>query len=795
MVNIFQELLDSYDKLKKRTLVINLDEAAKPLDPQSEQKAKSYISQATSKSNQPPPNNKVAIPELGGAQIWVAVEGKSAGNIVFNGFSGPRQGKALPLSSDVKQGTNYQNYVEFVNMFGGGSQTEDPSQQQLVEPTVTTLPSTNPEIQKSLMKAFRGTIDLILGNFFLQDKDKPAWMEEGPEGMFKELGTKFTLLPGSLEQKLNKSFGLMYDKTTETLLKVPVSEYDKEIAAKTFEKFVSVCSKFKDGTFNEEDAVWVSHHVVADKNGLWFKDPIRLDYGVAFDWNNSYTQLKDKFFTNMVESYNRAYEEWSETKRTSPLFTIKFQTLRPIPIAYRTNDLNDIRGKTAEELQIAIHHLATGNNDEFRKIVANLKDKFGKNLVDAYNYGQSFQQEQNVGTQQLAGYQELVDNLSKLSSGQMVSTLDEAIFNSVLKRLFRIEAKGMLIRNPKTLEHVGKNVAKGLKADVIEGYSSKNEAVEAFVNCGFGAKEVTGMVMRDGKVPIGIKTAIVPGEVKMGAGSIEGLINSLKGKQDQGFMTKMTKELGILSKVTESKVNEAVESIHSAMDKIDVGMSKVSNPKTDQGVLRRQTLDMLNSIVRKQFGFNDLISVDNFNDFDLDNEGEMDKLKGYVKRKLIANMIRKNLKEGKKEYGAFLALAMCSNGCAQQNQVTNVRFLSTEESIMINHNEAIQQAARNLMEGTYTLDQSNSSTLSIMDERGVPTVKLGLSRAKQNSNVATVSMSLSYLRSIGKKPNHVFTENLMYKFLKGQQELLEGILKTYPLKKKSLGSVNKSSNS
>jgi len=200
-------------------------------------------------------------------------------------------------------------------------------------------------------------------------------------------------------------------------------------------------------------------------------------------------------------------------------------------------------------------------------------------------------------------------------------------------------------------------------------------------------------------------------------------------------------------------------------------------------------------LVRKQFGFQDLISLDNFNDFDLDDEIEMDRLKNYIKRKVMAKMIRKNFKAGKKEYGAFLGLAMCSNGCAQQNQMTNVRFLSTEESLLINHNEAIQQAVRNLMEGTYKLDESDSSTLSILDDRNVPTVRMSLSRAKKNTNVATVSLSLSYLRAIAKKPNHMFGEDMMYKFLKGQKELLEGMLSSYSVKKNSSGNVKKSDNS
>ena len=646
------------------------------------------------------------------------------------------------------------------------------------------------------MKSFQEAVNLVRGNFFLHDDKTPAWMDEGPDGMFSQLALKFTRVPGSLEQKLAASFGLVYDPNTEAFMKVPVDEYDKQTAAKTFQRFVTICNKFKNNTFSEEDAAWVGQHIVADKNGLWFKDPVRLDYGIAFDWNNSYTQTKDKFFANLVESYNRAYEEWSETKRTSPLYSIKFQNLRALPIAYRTNDLNDIRGKTAEELQVAIHHLAAGRNDKFRATVTELKNKFGARLIEAYNYGQSFQQEQNVATQQLAGYQELVDGLSTLAKGQVMQTnMEEAIFTSVLQRLFRIEAKGMLVRNPVAIEHVGKNVQKGSKADVVESYTDSNDAIRAAVESGFTAKEAAGFIYGGNRIAVGLKTAVKPDEAKMGGGSFEAMFESLKGEKSQGFMTKMAKDLGIFSYAPEAKVNEAIDNVQSAMDKLDTSMSKISNPKVDQTVMRKQTLDMLNSLVRKQFGFQDLLSVDNFNDFNLDDEVEMDRLKNYVKRKVMAKMIRKNFKAGKKEYGAFLGLAMCSNGCAQQNQMTNVRFLSTEESLLINHNEAIQQAVRNLMEGTYKLDESDSSTLSILDDRNVPTVRMSLSRAKRNTNVATVSLSLSYLRAIAKKPNHAFNEDMMYKFLKGQKELLEGMLSSYKVVKKVSPRAKKSDNS
>lgn len=785
-MNFFEELLSSYDDLKQRKFKLHIDEAVKPLDPQAESIAKQYIQQAMSKQGQP--DNKVMIPELGGAQIWVAIEGKAAGQVVFNGFPGFRQGRAMPVNPDGKSGASYQNYAEFVGLFSqgqgqGGEQVQPGQEQEQAgdqNPLQAKLQTSNPAIADNLFRAYSHTVELLKSDFFIKNPQKPqSWQEEGPDGQYRMASMKFAGGNGSLEMKLAEAVGIQ-DDGTGILTHVPLYDADKVMATNIVKDALKIFTKFKSGTFTNDDAFWISSHIVSDDTGVWFKDDKFLPYGMCFFWQKGYTESNDKFFANMVESYNKNYEQWCDENKTDPTHIINKRNLKNTNNP-SSNQLNAIRGNTAEMLQIAIHSLYKGDKARAYKILKEMQQTFGANLMMAWSTVEDFKNDRGVATENTMEFDQLIGNLRTVAKSDPNSPIDDRIFHTILKKVAQIDKKSLFIRSPLDITHMGNKKKKGLKADQMESYGDSMRATEGLLNMGFSRDEIKGIVYGD-KVNVGLKTYLKPGNVEQGKSTFDNLLKSLRFTDNEytGFMNRMAAKIGIQDR---KGLASKGEEIQKDMDVITQSFSKVKFPRGSSMEARERAVSVINSYIQNNFGYNDLISSKTLEGFDFTDERSAQDFRLFLQRKVMTTKIKAKIKQNpeSREWKEFLAMMIASTAGAEQNQIDDVRYLSTMESLVVNHNDTVLEPVRQYLEGIYSLDlDSNSNNFTIKDERGRPVLiqKIAPQKdAKKGSrNVQRTYLTEGYIREKRKKPLHE-SSDLMTQFLEGQQRLLESLLK------------------
>ena len=116
--------------------------------------------------------------------------------------------------------------------------------------------------------------------------------------------------------KLMSAFGLQLNPINKTYLQVPLDPKDLVTIIKTLENITKRCIKLHEGDFLEEDAIWVSNRIYFNDFGVWITDPLFLNYSLFIENN-------DGLFKLLIESFNHGYQEWCNQNSITASYMIK----------------------------------------------------------------------------------------------------------------------------------------------------------------------------------------------------------------------------------------------------------------------------------------------------------------------------------------------------------------------------------------------------------------------------------------------------------------------------------------
>ena len=126
-MDYYSELIDLYNNLKTKKISLVEKQSDKIRNPAPKQAsptaitiANSYIDSARGKVTSLPPENKVLVTQFPGTSVWVAVDGKAKGFVVFDGFPG---GRNQPV--DPKGPNGRQNFRDFALLFSSSEVSAD----------------------------------------------------------------------------------------------------------------------------------------------------------------------------------------------------------------------------------------------------------------------------------------------------------------------------------------------------------------------------------------------------------------------------------------------------------------------------------------------------------------------------------------------------------------------------------------------------------------------------------------------------------------------------------------------
>ena len=531
-MDYFQELLLSYQKIKNRTFRVSfpIDEAVQ-LDPQAKALADQYITQAQSVQNQPPPNNKITVPQIPGSFIWIAQEGKARGQPVFDGFPNAG-GRALAVAGTGNAKQNYNDFIKLLTSEQEG-QPKDKGAEQQNAPTQES--PTNQVVSASWNNLESRQLTISLGDVALGLKERGTFFSSTK----KMGGSFFKWLSGRNPEYVTDYFhsGSNYDleKKIENATNIdgtPLSDEQKQQFLETFKEYLDVCEKLdknpNDPSLHEDlqdIAKKIEFGAGNDKRKMRIKvgvgnnnQPIYATIG----WAKGSGNVKD---TNMLMHINLSYEEkvkeWA--KNQNPQIDEGELEGFLLPVRKRFTEFsksvgayNQIVGRIGEEVPVIVSKMLNGlryktEGDIARgeasmasaaKDLIKLTEDYRFTLFEALRIADEFKTGQiavldptlaqitnldelrgaaketisksldtiKMQIEQESGISMTPENLDKLTS---------ALVDNALAKLMRIN---VIIQNklrPNSIISVGENTRNGKKTDHLYTYNTEEDAKNA----------------------------------------------------------------------------------------------------------------------------------------------------------------------------------------------------------------------------------------------------------------------------------------------------------------------------
>lgn len=786
-MNYYEQLLEAYQLVKKRKF--KLTEAVK-LNPQGEQKAKQYISQAVSKASMP--DYQVPVAEIPNTAIWVAREGKSAGKIVFNGLPG-RIGRPMPIDP-AGPGALKQNYQEFVSILSGEEELQkdpamDPNDPESVMANQTSQVNYaavfDPKLMEIGQAIFANNITLLDSNFYFKGPGtlrKGSWLHPGTDKTYKTLFAKIMGNQASMVKKLGNAKGIKLDEATGSLVMIPITDDEKVAGFNTYSTALEKCAKFNKGTFTLEDASWISSRVVYDDTGVWFRDPVDSPYGVCFSYSKGMEEATDKMFKNFVESYNKNYQEWCDSHdvEIDSRFLIKKQDLSQRTSSFDVNELNHIRGNAAEHIQVISHLLAKGLHTEAQQELELLYKEYGETLHSAFAYVDEFERDMSAGVEDTAKTKGYLNNLYNSVKDKDM----KRIVAGVVKKCLVLDSKSVLLRNPDQLLNVGTSrIRKGMKADMVELYSTGSRAKRALSKYNLTPEQMSELIGKDEtgatSINVGIKTVFKLDATKVGEGKLDFALKSLRftDPKFESFMDSVSTKLGGWGNIVSK--NEFIEmgnQVQSDMDKVSILFSKLNLQGVGSTDIRNQTLKMVNDFISTNYGYDNALDIDFVNTLDVKNPRHMEYISMRVQREIFRQKILSGIKSKdpvtSKKWKFFLGMLFGSIGAAEQNQLTDIRVLNTQQVYTIDHNNAIFDVVNKYINGEYVLSDS-FGTFALGDPSKDYSKQMIVMKMSGKTGATSLHLSLkpSYIRRINLAKSKTQNESVM-DFIVAQHNLL-----------------------
>ena len=749
-MDYFQELLSSYQKIKKRTFRVGyiVEQQQDPMSAYNDaaSQAQGLVSQGVvSISNGP---------KLGVNGVITAYTSKVKGGIVpglaMSNGSTPIPGSqnyAVRLSTLANNPEAQKKIGEILlGQKTDSQEQETPKGEETPQAEVNAQVEITPEqqaqaaFQQYLNLSNQDVASLINTGFFSSiEKIVPKWMRDA-----SELKKHFTGERWSLESKF---------KNGKDQQDTPISLEQQLEAAATFSKFISIVKKLHEGTITELDMSWVKDHISTgstseDKRSIRIKSDAS-NTAVSFKWTKGKGVGKDmQLWRHLIDSYDEKISEWAtrqvpernaeELKIPRDRFTLGTAS---------TGQLAAIQGFFSEdfvEIGILLREASklsqsdpTRAGNYRRQAMKLFETSYNKNkegLLKAFNVYEAFLQGNIVVTDEaLSELGDFADIAKELNIGirdaALVGLTPEQ--KAVLADTFTMEAAKALIQLDSQFAYkldadfvvrLGTNKRNGKKTDLVYIFNTKEEAISGLKRQGLSDKDINQFIISSKEaqtlfqdpelnkflsragpeafvVPVGIKTYSKAKGVKLGTASFSSVIKTLSGKIVDpdliGQSTAIIKKLKTIHAPTAYSGHirnmETLSDVSKYMDKLLLDEDKETIPKSTLKIIKEVLAEK--SAKEADAFLERLSAYESSPEDNLDFKYEVNKYIEEEKRSRILNAISSGLRGSNKESWlcTLEAFTMATASAAEKNQLTVSRFIQGRESRVMDHNSSYEQ--------------------------------------------------------------------------------------------------------
>jgi len=543
-MDYFQELLTSYQKLKKRTFRVSYII-------EQEQDAMSAYSDAANRASSLVSRGVIPIDQgekLGVGGVITAYTSKTKEGIV-PGLAMSDKTTPIPGSqnyavrlSTIANNQEVQNKIGLI-LLGQKSDSEqkDQSQEQdqtaqvdsMGQPVMTPEMMLEQEYQSSLANVFSKAKELVVGKFFKSILNKVTGEVQtdpttGGKKQFRWLQYESDLQeyflsnkPQSLSKKLDEAI----TESGQPLL----PEQKKEIADTAF-KFLEIAKKVSEGTASREELLWVKTHIQTGAN-YSDKRTIRIkskdsDLHVTFKWHGGVGITKDtQFWRHMLDSYDEAVESWAKNQvPAQDIEEFKIDKVSVKEMATGTGQLNAIRGFFAENfipismmlskaasIQATDPERAQAHRAEAIKLFTDEWNKNGESILKAFGAYEAFIGEgvavDDATLSELNDFKELAETFNvsiseskiKGMSPEQIKKLAGVLTMNVAKSLIMLDSQFSLRLNADYVATTGRATSNGKKTDLVFIFKNKDQAIEGLRRAGVSDSEINKFLLNSQK--------------------------------------------------------------------------------------------------------------------------------------------------------------------------------------------------------------------------------------------------------------------------------------------------------
>ncbi len=752
-MNYYEHLLFSFELIKQRKFKV-ISEAANKASAEAEAKAKHYVQQAISYSNTD--NYIVAIPELGAnAKIFVARNGKQKGNVVVDNVIGMYP---IAVTDGTGSPTKGPAWYQFVGRFNK-LMSEPSVPQQPEQPQIPGMMPVMSDTSMQLMNAGNSLAKLAQDNkFFTLSKGltSPIWMNPGPNNDFPEIQRRiFGPDPFSLESKINMAQSIKTDPISKMKVAMPLDENEKSAVIKNFVEFTKKINKIYVGTFTEEDASWIHNRFINDREGFWIKDPVILPDGISLSWRYSKSDPQHGFFRHMILAYNKAYKQWAYQYKLEPKYTIADTNAIFGPLA-APKDFNSVRGKSAEDLRIALNFLSNGDTAQAAQMIQQVSQEYGMQLQMAYDYAIPYMEGYAAADVSIIDTTSLIKELEKLEKTQIDPT---TVVQQVLPKLAWLEKYSTLIRQPMAIDSVADVVGIGKVADLVEHYTDESLINDTLVsNYGFDLSEALEMTA-GGSLNVGLKTYLSEGDAVLTSRSLSYLFANIHDINMNPFIATNLARFNL----SIDEVKNYSTQVQKISQLLNTVLADITIPGMPSKALNKSNFKLIINKIGAVADYKDLVQLGELEQLDIDNKDTKQKVKNLLENRMVTALFKtktKKLDDGTltpeaQSWRRYLGLVFFAGAGADKNQLTEIRYLKQLKSVAINHNKALLDPIADFIAGNVDLDMKAKSSLSLFNaatRRRYLKLEFSWYQQEHNRNHALFSLNKVYTKSIGKTP-------------------------------------------
>lgn len=708
-MNYFDELLESYTKLKKRTFKIRLNESTDEIPPALQQdlaNAQGATFEAPYMTQTDPP-----VPMWRTAKGKITVKDES----VLGRYPIPLTD---PAGNFVKP--KPQNWNAILKLYGvaDGSLEDEPQQDQMA---AMTLPgdtiAMSPYASEKTMAAIQKIAGLMIPLFGELTKD-----EKRAGGFGKSLN-KFTnyFVGGtyqSFERKISLADSLEKLETGE-VLSVPIDKTLVEGVTENFANFLDTLTKYKIADDIKQNMASVMsigvrgsvviHNKAGREEGLVFRDEtgiLKTIAGIA----------KRKF---EIE-----FETFDETNKANAASDIALRGLTLeglIPVLTSSRHCLELK-KIAPEI-------SEGPCSQSRDMLSQLKPQMDKYVRLHREWAQAY----------ASGMKAISLEDQELAEA-IIETLGDNM-RDIVQSVIGISKGTIAIRKPDFAVPVGGTAGIGMSTDIVEGWSDPIKARQGLLNQGYSDEEIltnnmitaapaikvfmTKPELLDSLIKSGIiksandtifysnvnlKNYLDLNDGKLGQSLVNNLGNFFQKESNSPFATTIQRNLGINPKQWRQiqDYNKQIDAMETRVRNLPIH----ATTRTEDGEnltlspFKQSATTMIDNL-RKNSTYSEIVGTSEkgeliqfLDNFDLESKDGAERAKEYLARYLRYKKLSKDIEKGDSTAKAYFAAQVGAvAGSESDGQICDWRALKTGEVFNFKQNEAVMSPLRDWLAG------------------------------------------------------------------------------------------------